>query len=89
MYGVGFGSVTPNFPAGQIVTQQNELATSFQLMFGQTSAQLSYDGLAPNYVGLYQFDVVVPSVPDNDLVPLTFNLGGTPGAQTLYTAVHQ
>jgi len=40
-------------------------------------------------VGLYQFDVVVPAVPDSDLVPLTFNLGGTAGLQTLYTAVHQ
>ena len=26
LYGVGFGSVTPAFPAGQIVTQDNELA---------------------------------------------------------------
>ncbi len=25
MYGIGFGSVTPAFPAGQIVTQQNQL----------------------------------------------------------------
>jgi hypothetical protein len=40
-------------------------------------------------VGLYQFDIVVPQVPDNNLVPLTFNLGGLPGTQTLYTAVHQ
>jgi hypothetical protein len=40
-------------------------------------------------VGLYQFDIVVPQVPDNNLVPLTFNLGGLPGTQTLYTAVHR
>jgi uncharacterized protein (TIGR03437 family) len=89
MYGVGFGPVTPGIPAGEIVTQSNQLALPFQLMFGQTSAQLKYDGLAPNYVGLYQFNVIVPSVPDNDLVQLTFNLGGMPGMQTLYTAVNQ
>jgi uncharacterized protein (TIGR03437 family) len=89
MYGIGFGSVSPNFPAGQIVTASNQLTQSFQLVFGQTPAQLPYAGLAPNYVGLYQFDVVVPPVPDSDLVPLTFNLGGVPGTQTLYIAVHQ
>jgi uncharacterized protein (TIGR03437 family) len=89
MYGVGFGPVTPDIPAGEIVTQSNQLALPFQLMFGQTPAQLEYDGLSPNYVGLYQFNVIVPSLPDNDLVPLTFNLGGVTGSQTFYTAVHQ
>jgi uncharacterized protein (TIGR03437 family) len=89
MYGIGFGSVSPSFPAGQIVTAANQLTQSFQLLFGQTPAQLPYAGLAPNYVGLYQFDVMVPPVPDNDLVPLTFNLGGAPGTQTLFIAVHQ
>lgn len=89
IYGVGFGPVTPNIPAGEIVTEDNRLTLPLQLLFGQTPAQLTYDGLAPSLVGLYQFDVVVPTVADNDLVPLTFNLGGTNGAQTLYTAVHQ
>jgi uncharacterized protein (TIGR03437 family) len=89
IYGVGFGSVTPNIPAGEIVTEDNRLTLPLQLMFGQTPSGLTYEGLAPSLVGLYQFDVVVPTVPDNDLVPLTFNLGGTNGAQTLYTAVHQ
>ena len=89
LYGVGFGAVNTNTPAGQIVSQSNQLSLSFQLLFGQTSAQMSYAGLAPGFVGLYQFDAVVPPVPDNDLVPLTFNLGGTAGTQVLYTAVHQ
>jgi uncharacterized protein (TIGR03437 family) len=40
-------------------------------------------------VGVYQFDVVVPAIADNDLVPLTFKLGGVAGAQTLYTAVKE
>ena len=49
---------------------------------------MQYDGLAPNYAGLYQFNVQVPVVADSDAVPLTFNLGGAPGGQTLYIAVH-
>jgi uncharacterized protein (TIGR03437 family) len=89
IYGVGFGPVTPNIPAGEIVTEDNQLSLPFQMTFGQTPAQLKYDGLAPNYVGLYQFDVVVPTVPDNDLVPVIFTLGGSAGTQKLFTAVHQ
>jgi uncharacterized protein (TIGR03437 family) len=89
LYGVGFGPVTPAIPAGQIVTEQNQLTQPLQIMFGQTPAQVTYDGLAPGFVGLYQFDVVVPQVPDNLLTPLTFSLGGVPGSQTLYIAVQQ
>jgi uncharacterized protein (TIGR03437 family) len=83
MYGIGFGPVSPSVTAGQIVTQQNQLTLPFQVLFGQTPAQLSYYGLAPNVVGLYQFNMVVPQV------PLTFNLGKTPGTQQLYIAVQQ
>ncbi|HEY1219591.1 MAG: SBBP repeat-containing protein [Bryobacteraceae bacterium] len=90
IYGVGFGPVSPNIAAGQIATVATQLSASLQFSFGQTpAAQVPYDGLAPDYVGLYQFNVTVPQVPDNDLVPLTFTLGGVPGTQTLYTAVHQ
>jgi len=89
MYGVGFGSVVANIPAGQIVPDANQLSLSLQIMFGQTAANLQYQGLAPGLVGLYQFNVVVPAVPDNDLVQLTFSLGGIGGMQTLFTAVHQ
>ena len=89
VYGIGFGSVTPNIPAGQIVQQSNTVSLPLQVMFGSTPATLAYSGLAPNYVGLYQFNVVVPNVPDNDLVPFSFTLNGVSGAQTLFTAVHQ
>ena len=89
IYGVGFGPVTPPISAGQIVTESNQLVASLQVSFGQTPAQVSYFGLAPQLVGMYQFNVVVPAVPDSDAVPLTFTLGGTPGTQKLVTAVHQ
>jgi uncharacterized protein (TIGR03437 family) len=57
-------------------------------MFGSTPATLSYAGLAPNFVGLYQFDIVVPNIANSDLVPVTFTLGNQSGVQTLFTAVH-
>ena len=87
MYGIGFGPVTPNIPAGQIVGQLNTLTTPFHLLFGQTEATLQYDGLVGNSIGLYQFNMVVPNVAASDTVPVTFTLAGTAGTQTLYIAV--
>ena len=89
MYGVGFGPVSPPFPAGEIIPQVPTFLTqSFQVFFGQTPAATpSYYGLAPGVIGLYQFNVVVPNVPASNAVPVTFTLGGVAGTQTLYTAV--
>jgi uncharacterized protein (TIGR03437 family) len=86
-YGIGFGPVTPDLWAGTTVSAANSLANPFQLLIGGTNATLLYDGLAPGSTGLYQFNVVIPNVPDGSAVPLTFNLGGTAGTQTLYIAV--
>jgi uncharacterized protein (TIGR03437 family) len=86
-YGIGFGSVIPNIPAGQIVQQSNTLSLPLQVFFGQTPATLSYSGLAPSAVGLYQFNVVVPNITASDAIPLIFKLGGTSGSQTLFVSV--
>jgi uncharacterized protein (TIGR03437 family) len=87
-YGVGFAAVTPAINAGQIATQLNQLTSPVQVLFAQTPAQISYQGLAPGSVGLYQFDVMVPAISDSDTVPLTISQGGVNVPQKLYTAVH-
>jgi uncharacterized protein (TIGR03437 family) len=87
IYGIGFGPVTPNSPPGQLVGSLNTLADAFTISFGGTPATFAYDGLAPNYMGLYQFNVVVPNVAASDTVPLTFTLDGVSGTQTLSIAV--
>jgi uncharacterized protein (TIGR03437 family) len=86
LYGVGFGAVTPNIPPGQLAQQLNTLAENFTLSIGGVAAAVSYDGLAPSYTGLYQFDVTVPAVAAGNL-PLTFSLGSEAGTQTLVLAV--
>ena len=96
IYGIGFGPVldsgNQDIPAGTVVTTANKLTNSFSMDFGGAAANLSdprsFFGLAPNFVGLYQFNVVVPTVVNNDLVPLSFKLNGASGSQTLFTAVH-
>jgi uncharacterized protein (TIGR03437 family) len=86
MYGVGFGPVTPNTPAGQLAQQLTMLPPSFTMSIGGTPVALAYAGLAPNFTGLYQFNVTIPSVPSGN-APVTFSLNGTGSVQTLYIAV--
>jgi uncharacterized protein (TIGR03437 family) len=86
-YGVGFGTVTPDSPAGLIVTQANRLSSTFQASFAGTPATVSFAGLTGGYLGLYQFNVVVPNVAAGDSVPFTFSLGGTAGTQSLVIAI--
>ena len=76
VYGIGFGSVTPNIPAGQTVRFKYRL-----------DKLQPYFGLAPGAVAFYQFNVIVPNAAESDPVPLTFTLAGTRGSQVLYIAV--
>ncbi len=87
LYGVGFGPVTPAIPAGQIAQASNKLASSFEISIGGMPATVNYAGLAPNYVGLYQFNIVVPNITDTSTAPVTFTLDGATGTQTLYIPV--
>ncbi len=87
LYGVGFGAVAENIPAGQIAQGLTSLASNFSISIGGMPATVVYAGLAPQYVGLYQFDVVVPQVSAGNSVPVTFTLGGHSGTQTLNIAV--
>ncbi|MGO9261000.1 MAG: IPT/TIG domain-containing protein [Bryobacteraceae bacterium] len=88
LYGVGFGTVSPSIPAGQIETNANNtLSLPLQVYIGGVQATVTFGGLAPDAVGLYQFNVTVPNIPANDKAPLTFSLGGVNGSQTLYIAV--
>jgi uncharacterized protein (TIGR03437 family) len=66
------------------VQQGNSLASTFQAFLGGISATAIYSGLAPNFTGLYQFNVVVPNVAANAAVPLTFTLGGFSGTQAIH-----
>jgi uncharacterized protein (TIGR03437 family) len=88
LYGIGFGPVTPAIPAGAIVTQANSVTNNLVIRFGQIQATaIPYRGLGPNFVGLYQFNVVVPdTVPDGDQ-QLDVAIGGVSTGQTLFIAV--
>lgn len=86
-YGVGFGPVTPDIPAGQIAEVASTLETSAKFFFAGTPAQVNYYGLTPTFVGLYQFNVVVPNIAASDTVPVTFTVGTSNSSQTMVTAI--
>ena len=95
-YGVGFGAV-PGNPPGQLPQTANGLTLPIQpkFYFNGVQAQVSYAGLAPGFIGEYQFNVIVPSlsvpvgVPTAVAVTFSVNENGTdvPGTQTLYTSI--
>ena len=87
LYGIGFGPVTPDVPAGQIDQINNALTLDFKITFAGVPAVISYAGLGPGNVGLYQFNVTVPSGPFGDTVPIAFTLNGVPSQQTLLIAI--
>lgn len=67
-YGIGFGPVTPVTPDGQIVAQANRLDATFSASWSNlgvtTPGQVNYAGLAPDTLGIYQFNVVAPPAPN-------------------------
>lgn len=87
LYGIGFGPVSPHIEAGEVVQTSNSLSLPLEISIGGVPARVTYAGLAPGLVGIYQFNVVVPNVPSGEAVPLTYSLGGVRGRQTLYIAV--
>ncbi len=86
-YGIGFGPVTPNIPAGQLISELSILQIPFAVTFANVPAIVNYAGLVPGVAGLYQFNLVVPQIAASDIVPVKFTLGGVSGAQNLVIAI--
>jgi len=89
-YGLGFGPVKSGAAiAGKIATGQTTLSNPVQFLFGDNKlpGTVLYQGLAPGFVGLYQFNVTVPpNAPSGDLA-LHVSQNGNNLPQTLYISV--
>ena len=86
IYGIGFGPVNPATAAGTIAAGTTSLQNQPTFRFGQVPAKLGYAGLAPSFVGLYQFNVIVPQVSPGDM-ELSVEVGGVTMNQNLFTTV--
>src|SRR5207248_10080772 len=75
----GLGDVSPPLPAGTAAPQDplSKVTSTTVVLIGGKTASTYYVGLAPDFIGLYQINVTVPSdAPSGDL---SFELG-TPNA---------
>ena len=86
---VGLGPVKP--PA---ITGSNSLdalrrtIASPSVLIGGTSAQVTFSGLSPEFVGIYQLNVVVPiTIEPGDAVPLQIQIGGVVDTRAAAIAV--
>jgi uncharacterized protein (TIGR03437 family) len=80
IYTNGLGAVT-NQPASGAVSPQSPLAQTaspgaISVTIGGQPATVAFAGLAPNYVGLYQLNVVVPQTAPSRVVPLVITENG-------------
>ena len=62
LFGVGLGPVNPDVPVGQIAAQASVLKSQPTVSFNNTPGRVTYAGLVAGTVGLYQINVVVPSI---------------------------
>jgi uncharacterized protein (TIGR03437 family) len=85
---VGCGPTTPATPAGVIAAQNSPLASSFQMKIGGIAATVPFAGVLGGTVGLYQFNVVIPTLPAGDQ-SIELIVDGVPNAQSLSITVGQ
>jgi protocatechuate 3,4-dioxygenase, beta subunit len=64
LYGTGFGPTSPDVTAGEVYRGAASLANAPAIRIGPGYADLQFAGLTA--AGLYQFNIVVPNVPDGD-----------------------
>ena len=91
LYGTGFGDMSPfNIAiAGQIPQALGRLQFPVTVRIGGIDATVSFAGVVPPFVGLYQFNIVVP--PDAPTGDLSFEMvqNGQPIPQTLFLPVQR
>jgi uncharacterized protein (TIGR03437 family) len=83
LWGTGFGPTTPLVPAGSIFNSASPLDDSIQILIDGTPAALRFAGISG--AGLYQFNIVVPSLTPGDH-KLTAIIGGAQTADGIWLA---
>jgi len=90
-FGSGFGDMSPFSIAiaGQIPSGLGRLQFPATVKIGGIDAEVLFGGVVPPFVGLYQFNIVVPpDAPSGDLL-MEITQNNLPIAQTLYLPVQR
>ena len=75
----GLGPVNPPVQTGNDVTdgQLHQCATLPVVMVGGVQAQVVFAGMTPQFVGVYQLNIVIqPGTPTGNAVPLQIQMNG-------------
>ncbi len=73
----GLGRLQTPIASGAIPLRPTETVLRPQVTIGNVSAPVSYSGVAPGYVGLYQVNAQIPpAVPKGNAVPVFITSGG-------------
>lgn len=88
IYGIGFGPVSPATAAGTIAAGQTAIQPQPVFRIGTATVAPSYAGLVAGLVGLYQFNVVVPTLAPGDY-PLSVETGGVSANSGLFLTIGQ
>jgi len=76
IYATGLGPIDTNVPNGDTPSKTvNTLHKPF-VGIGGLSAEIQFSGLSPQFVGVYQLNVVIPNVAPGDAVSVQLSLGG-------------
>lgn len=78
VFATGLGSVEPSVPTGQRAPQDplSEVVEEVTALVGDAPAEVTFAGLAPGFIGLYQVNIVVPSDTEpGRIVPIALNVG--------------
>ena len=94
VYGIGFGQTSPAAVEGQAASSTTlQAIQGVGATFGggftglATAGKVSFAGLTPTAVGLYQINVVIPSnTPLGNSIPVMASVGGVPSNQ-VYLAI--
>ncbi len=78
MYANGLGPVDPPVPTGEVspLTVLSRTRNNVTVTIGGRPAEVSFSGLAPGFVGLYQIDVLVPKDAPSGSQPIVVNVNG-------------
>lgn len=88
IYALGCGATSPPMQAGVVAAQASALSLPYRLRIGGQPATVSFAGMVGGTIGLYQFNVVVPNVPDGDQ-PIDLEVDGMPNGQDLFVTIGQ
>ncbi len=86
LYGIGFGETSPVIAPG-VISAGNPAMPNLQMAINDVPVTPLSATLTTGTIGLYQFNIVIPSSIPNGDHPLTGSIGGTPFPSNLFISV--